>query len=71
MIVIGSDGYVRAGEAAGLLGPDVTADMVRTWGSRGLATRYRRRGATWYRLAELVEAEHRTRSSTRGRRRAA
>lgn len=67
MIHVAGITYVLAGEAAEHLGPDVTAQMVRQWGARRMANRYRVGRVTYYSLDELTEVEYVTRSSARGR----
>lgn len=75
MISLAGAEYGRADEIAARLGPDITAARVRDWARRSLLDRHhlpgRGRGVTYYRLDQAAEAERRTRTSTRGRRRAA
>lgn len=62
-----------AAEIAVHLGPDVSAKRVHDWGQRGLIDRWnvpgQGRGTTYFRLDQAAEAEARTGTSTRGRRR--
>lgn len=80
MIVDGVE-YVTTRDAAERLAPDVTADVIRDWRRLGLIhpvldqfDRPVRMPSPWgpqyvYRWDEVVEAEHRTRTSPDGRKR--
>lgn len=61
--------WVQAGEAAELLGDDVTAAMVRDWGRRGLCRRYTWRSHTWYLWTQVQAVELQTRLSKAGAKR--
>lgn len=63
--------YVTATEAPAHLGPDCTPQVVRAWGTRRKANRYRVGRETYYSLDELTEVEYLTRTSRTGRPRAA
>lgn len=67
MIEVGGITYVTATEAPGYLGADVTAEMVRAWGSRRKLNGYRVGRETFYSLDELTDVEFATRNSRFGK----
>lgn len=71
MITVGGHRYGTASQIAAHLGHDIRPDRVRDWARRGLLQGEHAGGRTYYRLDQAAEIERRTRTSTRGRTRAA
>lgn len=63
--------HVTAADACEMLGPDVTREMIRDWVRRGLLEPVGRvpGGPSLFRAADVLEAEHRTRTADVGRKR--
>lgn len=60
---------VTAAKALGQLGPDITRDRIRDWVRRGLVQPVGKAPGrpSLFRLDDLLEAEHQTRTSVGGR----
>jgi hypothetical protein len=69
MIRVAERDWITATEAPAYLGPDVQAQTVRAWAARGKVAGHRIGRETYYRLDDLTEIEHATRTSNRGHRR--